>query len=45
MNSITVTGMLALQAAFWGVMLVLLVYLIVRRIRIRRREDFERRDN
>lgn len=30
---------------FWGVVAGLLVYLIVRRIRIKKEEDFEDRDN
>jgi len=30
---------------FWGVCLILLVYLFIRRRKIKRRENFENRDN
>ena len=35
----------SLHGLFWGSCLIILVYLIFRRIRIKKTEDFEKRDN
>ncbi len=37
--------MILFQGLFWVLMLALVVYLIVRRIRISEKERFEKRDN
>jgi hypothetical protein len=34
-----------LEGVFWGGLLIILIYLIFRRIKIKKTEDFEDRDN
>ncbi len=34
-----------IQILIWGGILALLIYLIIRRMRIKQEEDFEKRDN
>ena len=33
------------QMIIWGTLLVILIFLVIRRLRIRDEEDFEKRDN
>lgn len=38
-------AMIGFQVLIWAAVLIILIYLMVRRIEIKKREDFEDRDN
>jgi hypothetical protein len=44
MNTVT-TLVFSAQGLIWGICLVILIYLIFRRIKIKKNEDFEERNN
>lgn len=41
-DSIVILG---IQVLVWAAVLIILIYLVIRRIEIKKREDFEDRDN
>jgi len=45
MEDLITFTMISLQVLFWGGCFVLLICLIIRRIKIKETEDFEKRDN
>lgn len=45
MEELLFVGMMSLQGLFWGGMLLALIVLAFRRAKIKKREDFEDRDN
>ncbi|MDH5413755.1 MAG: hypothetical protein OEW87_06430 [Flavobacteriaceae bacterium] len=38
-------AIMGIQVLVWAVIVIILIYLVIRRIEIKKREDFEDRDN